>query len=142
MTRTPHISTYHRDGIAVNVKDHTYWGGDPVAAPLIDELGETITEACYEGAREQFWEDARELAREYGYSDVFSMGRSGGWLGVMLNGRPVGDIDSDRWEQFSRFADALMPLLDDAGERFRCYLRDAMSDLEYRREANTIRSVN
>ena len=96
MTRTPDISTYHREGIAVNVKDRHYWPGDPVAGPAIEELGESLAESIYEQVRMQFWDDAEELARDHGYDHVYSTGRQGGWLYVTDRGRGV-DIDYDRW---------------------------------------------
>jgi hypothetical protein len=155
----PNISTYHGGAVMVNVKDRTYWGGDEIA-PVIEALPESTVEVCYENAREVFWEDAREIAREHDYSDVFSDGRSDGWLGVMSGGRPL-TIDYDRWadgaygpcdeweqyerdewERFRAFAVEIAALLADAGENFRYYLRESLEDLEARREANAVRSVN
>ena len=160
MTRTPDISTYHREGIAVNVKDRHYWPGDPVAGPAIEELGESLAESIYEQVRMQFWDDAEELARDHGYDHVYSTGRQGGWLYVTDRGRGV-DIDYDRWadgaygpcdewEQFERdewqrfatFANALMQLLDAAAADFRYLLGEELRELNARREANEIRSVN
>ena len=160
MTREPDISTYHHGAAMVNVKDRIYWPGDSIAGPLIDELDERTVEACYERARECFWDQARDIAQDHGYDDVFSDGGSGGWLGAMRNGRAV-SIDYDRWasgeygpcdewDQFERdewdrfraFAGDVVANMDHCADLFREFLGDARVELEDRRDAAIERGDN
>lgn len=73
-----------REGMwAVDVKDReTYASLPEPAQKAADKLGESATNAIYEGAKEAYWDWAQDAAQEHGFSRVYSAGRSGGWMAV------------------------------------------------------------
>lgn len=167
----PHLSTHH-GSIAINVKDRTLYAHRAPWAELIAQLPEAESESIYNDVQADFWQDiAPDVAREHGYSGtVYSEGRMGGWLkladtlgwidyvdddsSVPLD-FPDGafgegdDYDDDEFrravaerDNFLRFAEAIEQAIDGARETFAQRLREAVAELNARREAAIVKGDN
>lgn len=72
------LRTHH--GYAVNVKDRTNHSWRVHQWAEERGLADTELEIIYDGERDSFWDEAREIAIDHGFTDISGAGRMGGWL--------------------------------------------------------------
>jgi hypothetical protein len=151
-----------RDGApVVNVKDHVAYAHVEPYSSLIRELPESTVERIYEEVQEDFWEViAPQIAEDYGYDrTVYGAGRSSGWL--QPTGKGLGFLEYlDLWSgtddandnapavaliqrtRFLAFAGAIDAAVEGAREMFEQRLKEAVEELNARREAAIVRGEN
>lgn len=150
----------HGGSPAVNVKDRTLYAHAEPYASLIEQLDEQTTEGIYSGTQEDFWLAAGALAREYGYGDAYSKGRSGGWLVVEKapswdeyisddetrhDGIAYDDYPENAFSEratWLKFADEIRQEMNFQRSEILRRLREAVADLEARRDSNAVRGEN